>query len=70
MNESPMLGAVIRQRQHERDKLQRQVDEFHAKGGKTQTLKPGEASVKRSHHLTREKQRKLYEQTNGKAAPG
>ena len=44
MKESPILGAVVRHRQKERDELQRQVDEFHAKGGKTQYLQPGESS--------------------------
>lgn len=44
MTESVVLGAVIRARQPERDQLQRDVDEFHAKGGETQHLKPGETS--------------------------
>ncbi|QKW95622.1 hypothetical protein AXL3_61 [Stenotrophomonas phage vB_SmaS-AXL_3] len=44
MNESPVLGAVVRHKQKERDELQREVDEFHARGGKTQHLQPGESS--------------------------
>lgn len=44
MKESMTLGAIVRQKQPQRDELQRQVDEFHAKGGKTQYLQPGESS--------------------------
>lgn len=44
MNESPTLGAHVRHKQHERDELQRRVDEFHQRGGRTQTLQPGETS--------------------------
>lgn len=44
MNESPTLGAIVRQKQKQRDELQDDVDRFHAQGGKTQYLKPGESS--------------------------
>jgi hypothetical protein len=66
MTESVVLGAIIKHRQKERDELQSHVDHFHACGGKTQYLKPGEASVKQDHHLTRERRRKLYEEAHGK----
>lgn len=44
MSESPTLGYLVRARRAERKALQRDVDEFHANGGKTQYLQPGEAS--------------------------
>lgn len=55
MKESMTLGAIVRQKQPQRDELQRQVDEFHAKGGKTQHLKPGEVSgiTMMAHHSRR-----------------
>lgn len=55
MKESMTLGAIVRQKQPQRDELQRQVDEFHARGGKTQQLKPGETSgvAMMTHHSRR-----------------
>lgn len=47
MSESPILGTHVRHKQHERDELQRLVDEFHARGGKTQHLRFGEASTQK-----------------------
>lgn len=44
MNESPTLGAIVRQKQKQRDELQHDVDVFHEQGGKTQYLQPGESS--------------------------
>lgn len=43
MNESPILGMIVRQKQKERDELQNDVDRFHAQGGQTQYLQPGES---------------------------
>lgn len=44
MKESMILSGAIRHKQKERDELQRAVDEFHARGGKTQHFEPGESS--------------------------
>lgn len=58
MSESPTLGAHVRHKQHERDELQRQVDEFHARGGQTQHLQFGESSGFVSELQPRHKRRK------------
>lgn len=58
MKESVTLGALIRLKQLQRDELQRQVDEFHAKGGKTQYLEPGETSgTTMDYHRSRRKRK-------------
>jgi len=59
MKESMILGTLVRLKQPQRDELQRQVDEFHAKGGKTQYLEPGDASgtTIMVHHSRRRKRK-------------
>ena len=58
MKESMTLSGAIRHKQKERDELQRAVDEFHARGGETQYLEPGESSGSSLNDLAQAHQRR------------